>query len=101
MSPTRNRVSSQESREHAAEEFSLPLLAFCHRAAHASRALWTCCEDWLEDFRQNAPAVENQHRSSTNASSSAMTLELQPVLGANHGELGGREECCEALEQAY
>ena len=79
----------------------MPLLAFCRRATHASRALWTCCEDWLEDFRQNASAVENQHLSSTNASSSAMTLEPQPVLGATHGELGGREEFREAVEQAY
>ena len=68
---------------------------------HASRAPWTCCEDWSEDFRQNAPAVENQHLSSTNASSSAMTLEQQPVLGADHGELGGTKEFCEAVEQAY
>ena len=52
-------------------------------------------------FRQNAPAVENQHLSSTHASSSAMTLEQQPVLGADHGELGGTEEFCEAVEQAY
>ena len=79
----------------------MPLLAFCRRATHASRAPWTCCEDWSEDFRQNAPAVENQHLSSTHASSSAMALEQHPVLGADHEELGGTEEFCEALEQAY
>ena len=32
---------------------------------------------------------------------SAMALEKHPVLGADHEELGGTEEFCEALEQAY
>ena len=63
--------------------------------------LTVLCITYVLISRESAPLSRTSDIVARTPAASAMTLEPQPVLGANHGELGGREELCEALEQAY